>query len=89
VFQKTMTDAAVRQMEDALATVGIDGVDQVVTPKATFNLGGSRPALKDDCKMMDSGDISYRRKTCQPSGRCTQVGTKCSPVKRGGIRSSD
>lgn len=89
VFQKTMTDAAVREMENGLASVGIDGVDQVVTPKAIFNLGAPRPALKDDCKMMDSGDISYRRKTCQPAGRCTQVGTKCSAVKRGGIRTSD
>lgn len=89
VFQKTMTDAGVREMENGLASVGIDGVDRVVTPKATFNLGAPRPALKDDCKMMDSGDISYRRKTCQPAGRCTQAGTKCTPVKRGGIRFSD
>ncbi len=89
VFQKSIDDAGVRQMEDGLASVGIDGVDQVVTPKVSFNLGAPRTALKDDCKMMDSGDISYRRKTCQPAGRCTQVGTKCSPVKRGGIRISE
>lgn len=74
-------------LDTALASVGIDGLDGRVTPKAKLVLGPTRPSLRDECKLVDSRDISYRRRICQPSIRCTMTDDKkrCEPTRRRGI----
>ncbi len=85
-FGKAADLDRVLAMEQGLATVGIDGLDAVVSPKATFALGTPRAALKDDCKRIEPLDVSFAGGVCQPAQRCTREGNTCKAVRRDGMR---